>query len=146
MAALPCAQAAMDAHRGVVAVAEQGLGFLMSLAFAEANVVSSWACLGHPWYTSVRTRMHAYPFVPSAMVRCCVQVPLMAALPCAQAAMDAHRRLAAVAENGLGFLENLSTAEANKVSWWACFGQPWGTTLRPRPHALRSSIADCRCR
>ena len=43
MAALPTAQAAMDAHRGVAAVAEQGLCFLWYLAIAEANVVSWWA-------------------------------------------------------------------------------------------------------
>ena len=43
MAALPTAQAAMDAHRGVAAVAEQGLGFLTNLAVAEANMVSWWA-------------------------------------------------------------------------------------------------------
>ncbi len=39
MAALPAAQAAMDAHRGVVAVAEQGLAFLRKLSVAEANQV-----------------------------------------------------------------------------------------------------------
>ncbi len=43
----------------------------------------------------------------------------MAALPCAQAAMDAHRGVAAMAEQGLGFLRNLSLAEAHKVSWRA---------------------------
>ncbi len=116
MAALPTAQAAMNAHRGVVAVAEQGLGFLRSLALAEANVVSWWACLGHPWYTSLRTRRRAYTFVPSAMVRCCVQVRLMAALPTAEAAMDAHRGVAAVAEHGLFLLKTLAVTEANRVS------------------------------
>ncbi len=40
MAALPTAQAAMDAHRGVAAVAEQGLRFLRNLAVTEANRVS----------------------------------------------------------------------------------------------------------
>jgi hypothetical protein len=48
-----------------------------------------------------------------------VQVPLMAALPAAEAAMDAHRGVAAVAEQGLGFMRSLSIADANKVSWWA---------------------------
>ena len=43
----------------------------------------------------------------------------MAALPTAQAAMDAHRGVAAVAEYGLGFLRILALAEANRVSWWA---------------------------
>ena len=43
----------------------------------------------------------------------------MAALPAAQAALDAHRAFADVAEHGLGFLCNLSVAEANEVSWWA---------------------------
>ena len=43
----------------------------------------------------------------------------MVALPTAQAAMDAHRGVAAVAEQGLAFLGNLAIAEANRVSWWA---------------------------
>ncbi len=115
MAALPCAQAAMDAHRGVAAVAEHGLRFLMSLSAAEANRVSWWACLGHPWCTSARTCLHVFR-TPSMMLVCCLQVPLMAVLPCAQAAMDAHRGVAAVAEQGLGFLANLAFADANRVS------------------------------
>ena len=40
MAALPAAQVALDAHRGVADVAEQGLAFLRSLSVAEANRVS----------------------------------------------------------------------------------------------------------
>ena len=35
------------------------------------------------------------------------------------AALDAHRGVAAVAEQGLASLRSLSVAEANKVSWWA---------------------------
>ena len=61
--------------------------------------------------------MHA---VCGALVRGCVQVPLMAALPTAQAAMDAHRGVVAVGEHGLGFLRNLAMAEANKVSLACC--------------------------
>ena len=117
MAALPAAQAAMDAHRGVAALAKHGLAFLRSLAVANANKVSWWACFGQP--PCVVDRMHVCPVHP-ALVHGCVQVPLMAALPSAQAAMDAHRGVAAVAEHGLAFLWNLSFAEANKVSWWAC--------------------------
>jgi hypothetical protein len=118
--------AALDAHRGVADVAEQGLASLRSLSVAEANKVSWWAYVGPPWCTSLRRRSHACPVCP-ALVRCYVQVPLMAALPTAQAAMDAHRGVAAVAEQGLGFLCNLSVAEANRVSWWACLGQHWCT-------------------
>ncbi len=57
------------------------------------------------------------------MVIGCVQVPLMAALPSARAAMDAHRGVAAVAEYGLCFLSNLASADANMVRWmqgWLC--------------------------
>ena len=57
------------------------------------------------------------------MVIGCVQVPLMALLPSAQAAMDAHRGVAAVAEYGLCFLENLAVlarADANRVRWTQC--------------------------
>ena len=66
------------------------------------------------------------------LVRCYVQVPLMAALSTAQAAMDAHRGVAAVAEQGLAFLRRVSVAEANKVSWprWVRFGQSWYISLR----------------
>jgi hypothetical protein len=66
MAALPTAQAAMHAHRGVVVVAEQGLGFLRNLAVAEANRVS-WACgmlWAAPWYTSLSACLHACPSRP----------------------------------------------------------------------------------
>jgi hypothetical protein len=121
MAALPAAQATMDAHRGVAAVAEQGLAFLRSVAVAEANKVSWWACFGQHWCISLCRGSHVCPVCP-ALVRCCVQVPLMAALPTTQAAMDAHRGVAAVAKHGLSFLRSLAVADANKVSWWACFG------------------------
>ncbi len=66
-------------------------------------------------HTSSRPRSHA---CPACIVRCCVQVPLMAALPTAQAAMDAHRGVAAVAEHWLGFLRSLAVADANQVNWW----------------------------
>jgi hypothetical protein len=137
MAALSTAQAAMDAHRGVAALAKHGLGFLRSLAVANANKVSwsRWARFGQPCCTFLCPRSHA---------RFCVavQVPLIAALPAAQAAMDAHRGVAAVAEHGLGFLYNLSVANANKVSWsrWARFGQPWCTLLCRCSHACTPSV------
>ncbi len=50
----------------------------------------------------------------------CVQVPLMAALLSARAAMDAHRGVAAVAKHGLYFLSNLACADANRVRWTQC--------------------------
>jgi hypothetical protein len=68
----------------------------------------------------------------------------MAALPTAQAAMDAHRGVAAVAEHGLAFLWNMCIAEANEVSWWACFGQPCCTLLCPRSHACMRSMLCAR--
>ena len=58
-------------------------------------------------------------FALSVSLLCRLQVPLMAALHTAQAAMDAHRGVAAVAQQGLGFLWSLSVADANKVSWRA---------------------------
>ena len=144
MAALPTAQAAMDAHRGVAAVAEQGLASLRSLSVPEANKVSWWACLGPPWCTSLRPRSHAR--MPT-LVRCCVQVPLMAAMPTVEAAMDAHRGVSAVAEQGLSFLRNLSVAEANKVSWRAHLGQHWCAPLciLARMHACPVRPALVRC-
>ncbi len=48
-------------------------------------------------------------------VVCVVQVPLMAEVPRARAALDAHVGDAGVAKAGLGFLMNLADAEANKV-------------------------------
>ncbi len=94
--------------------------------------------------------MHASP-VRHVRVRCWVQVPLMAALRTAQAAMDAHRGVAAVAEQGLCFLRKLSVMVPNRVSLWACFGQPWCTHpyVVVRTHAQcarRSCGAECRCR
>jgi hypothetical protein len=43
------------------------------------------------------------------------QVPLMAEVPRARAALDAHVGVAGVAEQGLWFLRNLAVVEANKV-------------------------------
>ncbi len=95
-------------------------------------------------YTSLRRRSHASPVHP-ALVRCCVQVPLMAALSTAQAAMDAHRGVAAVAEQGLAFLRSLAVADANKVTWWECLGQPWCTSLLSSSHACPVRPALVRC-
>ena len=44
----------------------------------------------------------------------------MAVLPSARAAMDAHRGVAAVAEEGLRLLANLACAEPNEVRWTQC--------------------------
>jgi hypothetical protein len=122
---------------------------LCNLSFAEANKVScsQWARFGQPWCIPpcVVDRMHACPVCP-ALVRCCVQVPLMAVLPAAHVALDAHRGVADVAEQGLGFLRNLAIAEANKVSWWAPFGQPWCTPpCVVRRHACTVCHALVRC-
>jgi hypothetical protein len=48
-------------------------------------------------------------------VVCTAQVPLMAEVPRARAALDAHVGVVGVAEQGLGFLASLAVAEANKV-------------------------------
>ncbi len=112
-------------------MAEQGLRFLRNLSAAEANNVS-WAggTLFGPTLVHLFAKLlYAYHVCP-VIVSCFAQVQLMAALPCAQAAMDAHRGVAAVAENGLVFLTNLAVAEANMVSWWACLGHPRYATMR----------------
>jgi len=57
----------------------------------------------------------------------------MSAVPSAMAALDGHRGVAVVAENGLGFLMNQSVADENKVR----FGVP-GSVVWPR-HSVRSS-------
>ncbi len=49
------------------------------------------------------------------VVVCVVQVPLMAEVPRARAALDAHVGVAAVAQAGLGFLWYLAFAEVNRV-------------------------------
>ncbi len=48
-------------------------------------------------------------------VVCVMQVPLMAEVPRARAALDAHVGEAGVAAAGLCFLRNLADEEANKV-------------------------------
>ncbi len=45
MAEVPRARAALDAHVGVVGVAEAGLGFLWNLAVVQANMVRSRVCV-----------------------------------------------------------------------------------------------------
>ncbi len=57
MAALPSARAAMDAHRGVVAVAKNGLCFLSNLACVDANMVrwmQCWLCELFPVHSEMR--------------------------------------------------------------------------------------------
>ncbi len=49
-----------------------------------------------------------------------VQAALMGVVSSAVAAMDAHRGVPAVAEQGLRFLRNLSVAEANRVCARLC--------------------------
>jgi hypothetical protein len=44
MGVVSSAVAAMDAHRGVAAVAEQGLGLLRNLSSAVASRVCAWLC------------------------------------------------------------------------------------------------------
>ena len=88
--------------------------------------------------------MHVCPVCP-ALVRGYVQVPLMAALPTAQAALNAHRGVAAVAEQGLGFLRGVAFAEANQVIWWARFGVSLFACMHAQC-ALRLCVAVCRCR
>jgi hypothetical protein len=108
IAVLPTAQAAMDAHRGVVAVAEHVLYFLRNLSLAKANRVREACCrLGASLFALCNTLV---------MLVCCLQVPLMTTLPAAQAVMGAHRGVVAVAEHGMYFLANLGTAEANQVN------------------------------
>ncbi len=51
---------------------------------------------------------------------CMVQVPLMAEVPRARAALDAHMGVAAVVQAGLGLFANLAIAEANKVRPRVC--------------------------
>ncbi len=53
-------------------------------------------------------------------VACMVQVQLMAEVPRARAALDAHVGVAGVAEAGLRFLKSLAVAQANKVSPCVC--------------------------
>jgi hypothetical protein len=120
MAALPTAQAAMDAHRGVAEVVRTGLFFLAGLAQTKPNQVSYAGALGlllSAWCTSLRTFVPGMSCTPSVMLVCCVQVPLMAALPTALAAMDAHRGVAEVVWTGLFFLVGLTQTNANQVSY-----------------------------
>ncbi len=53
-------------------------------------------------------------------VACTAQVPLMAEVPRARAALDAHVGVAGVAEQGLWFLWSLAVAEANAVRPRVC--------------------------
>jgi hypothetical protein len=62
----------------------------------------------------VRVEGHA------ACVVCIAQVPLMAEVPRARAALDAHVGVAGVAAAGLGLLRNLTVAEANMVRPRVC--------------------------
>jgi hypothetical protein len=115
-----------------------GLGFWRTLAAAEANKVrprmsvngrvGSGMCWRHwssvEWWldccrvAGVRVEGHA------PCVVCTAQVPLMAEVARARAALDAHVGVAGVAEAGLGFFRNLAVAEANRVRprvcRWAC--------------------------
>ena len=94
MAALPAAQVALDAHRGVADVAEQGLAFLRNLSVAEASKVSWWACLFRSALAHLlASSLACMPSAPSARVLlcCCVQVPLMAVVWLAICALSVRR-------------------------------------------------------
>ncbi len=131
MAELPRARAGLDAHVGVAGVAEAGLGLLRNLAAAEANKVRACVCVKgrvgrgmcaggiSRWLDccgvcGVRVEGRA------PCVACTAQVPLMAEVPRARAALDAHVGVAGVAKAGLKFLACLAAAEANMVRPRVC--------------------------
>jgi hypothetical protein len=62
-------------------------------------------------------------------VVCMLQVPLMAEVPRARAALDAHVGVAGVAEQGLLLLWNLAVAQANKVRPRVCVGGRVGSGM-----------------
>ena len=62
-------------------------------------------------------------------VACTAQVPLMAEVLRARAALDAHVGVAGVAEQGLWFLWNLAVAQANKVRPRVCVGGRVGSGM-----------------
>ena len=66
----------------------------------------------------------------AACVVCIAQVPLMAEVPRARAALDAHVGVAGVAEGWLGFLRNLAVAEANMVRPRVCVKGRVGSGIR----------------
>ncbi len=55
----------------------------------------------------------------------CVQVPLMEMLGTVVGALEAHRGVAEVVENGLRFFANVAYASENRVStaWAFCVGR-----------------------
>jgi hypothetical protein len=60
MAALPSAQAAMDAYRGVAEVAEQGVAFLLNLSCSDATIPSLRAADLRPLVESLLTLHRAH--------------------------------------------------------------------------------------
>ncbi len=155
MAEVPRARAALDAHVGVAGVAFAGLGFLGNLSVAEANKVRPRVCVcvggrvgsGNmlaAWVAhrvvagwtdccrvcGVRVEGHA------PCVVCVVQVPLMAEVPRARAALDAHVGVAGVAQAGLVFFSNLAAAEANIPGLRAAGVKALVTTTLSRHPAL----------
>ncbi len=72
-------------------------------------------------------------------VVCTAQVPLMAEVPRARAALDAHVGVAGVAESGLGFLSNLAFAEANIPSLRAAGVKALVTTTLSQHPALAAT-------
>ena len=62
-------------------------------------------------------------------VVCFAQVPLMAEVPRARAALDAHVGVAGVAQAGLAFLNILAFAEANRVRPRVCVGGRVGSGM-----------------
>jgi hypothetical protein len=144
MGVVSSAVAAMGAHRGVAAVAEEGLGILRNLSLVDANRVCVVVAYGRRHRVvdredGLRREAGSRGDVGAWLVgcghdgcavgqcgvvwRCCVcgggmdvvQVVLMEVVSSAVAAMDAHRDLAAVAENFVCFLFNLSLADVNRV-------------------------------
>ncbi len=74
-----------------------------------------------------------------ALLVCIVQVPLMAEVPRARTALDAHVGVAGVAEQGLAFLSNLADAVANIPGLRAAGVKALVTTTLSRHPALAAA-------
>ncbi len=77
--------------------------------------------------------------VHAPYVACVVQVPLMAEMPRARAALDAHVGVAGVAQAGLSFLWYLAVAEANIPSLRAAGVKALVTTTLSRHPTLAAT-------
>ncbi len=105
----------MSLRCGVHVAQWYALLYVVHMVWYELGLCFRVALL--PWWACCDLWTLACPWRHAGLCLCLLlfQVALMSSVPSAMAALDGHRGVAVVAENGLGFLFNQAAAPENRV-------------------------------